>query len=401
MVEEQTPSVSRPSDFRAWALRAMALLGLLVACYIALQASRGSSLAGCEPGSGCGRVLGSRWSVWLGRVPVAPLAMGVYLAYLAASVGISSGRTVKAQRAAWWLMIALSLVIVGAAAWFITLQVYVIHAFCVWCMSEHWIGVALAVLTFLFAPIGPVSKPEADPVPRVGWGRVVLAAVLALVLVAGLAAGQIAVTPATHRVVRFQNLGIETASYPVVGPPNAPHFIICFFDYTCPHCRALHGYIEAARGRWPGQLAVALAPVPLSADCNKTVNETEPFHVNACDYAKLMLVVYRLAPKHLEEYDAYLMTGDRPPSVADARQHAEQWIDKGRLDAEITQPWLSRMIDAQVELNTRLRRGATASGQKLRGGLPTMILGNDRLVAGRPATAEEFFKVLEEELGLK
>ncbi|MCC7193395.1 MAG: thioredoxin domain-containing protein [Phycisphaeraceae bacterium] len=400
MTEEIITHGTRQSAIRIWTLRVLALLGLLVTCYIAAQSARGTSLAGCEPGSGCSHVLSSRWSIWLGHVPVAPLAAGVYMAYLAASLGIAPSRSIKAQRTAWWLMIVLSLVIFGAAAWFITLQVYVIRAFCVWCMSAHWIGVALTVLTLLLAPIGR-PRFAGDSSCRVGGGSVVFAAVLALLLVGGLATGQVLVTPATHRVLRFQNLGIPTENYPVIGSRSAPHLLICFFDYTCPHCRALHGYLQAARARYPGQLAIALAPVPLSAQCNKTINETEPFHVEACAYAKLMLAVYRLAPSHLEEFDTFLMQGDRPPTVAAARQRAEQWIDRSTLDAELAQPWLSQMIDAQIELNNRLRRSATERGQKLRGGLPTMILSNDRMIAGRPATAEEFFQVLEEELKLK
>ena len=40
---------------------------------------------------------------------------------------------------------------------------------------------------------------------------------------------------------------LESGEFPVLGPPDAPHLVVVLADYTCPHCRKLHGMLTEAR----------------------------------------------------------------------------------------------------------------------------------------------------------
>jgi hypothetical protein len=305
------------------------------------------------------------------------------------------------------VVLLLALSIAGAAAWFIFLQVVKIGAFCPWCMAAHWIGVFIAILVVLFAPISlrrrrSSGDAPAAPLPRkaeIGPAGLAAAIVVAASMLGVLAWGQARFRPPGHRLLTFEKAGayplrIESGYYPVIGSRSAPHMFLCFFDYTCPHCRALHRDRAAARARYPDQIAIALAPVPLDSRCNPgmTADEDEPIHAHACDYARLMLIVFRFAPDRLEAFDAWLMEGDRPPPVEAANRRVAGWIGAEKLAHELEQPWVSEMVSADIKVN-HLIRG--------RGGLPTLLIAKDRVIAGRPNTAEDLFRVLEEELKLK
>ena len=86
---------------------------------------------------------------------------------------------------------------------------------------------------------------------------------------------------------------IEVPEFPTEGPPNAPHLLVLFFDYTCPRCRRMQGYLNQARKRYGDQIAIRYVPVPLDARCNPDVRRTQPSHQAACDYAWLALAVWR------------------------------------------------------------------------------------------------------------
>ncbi|MBM3837723.1 MAG: hypothetical protein FJ398_07120 [Verrucomicrobia bacterium] len=116
--------------------RVFLLLSSVIAVYLAWVSFKGGSLPGCGPESGCDKVLQSRWSHWLG-IPVAVPAAIVYLTLLWTTFQIG-GRASEARRRNCSLaMVALSVVILGAAVWFVGLQALVIKSFCAFCLTAH------------------------------------------------------------------------------------------------------------------------------------------------------------------------------------------------------------------------------------------------------------------------
>ena len=138
-------------------LLAVAVLG---AGYMAYVSFSHGPVAGCGAGSGCDKVLQSRWAYWLG-IPVSLPAVLVYLGLLAATVFAQKRPSWADQQRAWAVMIILSVVIAGAATWFIGLQAFVIESFCKFCMTAHTCGLIASVLCLKHIPTGAVVEASA------------------------------------------------------------------------------------------------------------------------------------------------------------------------------------------------------------------------------------------------
>ncbi len=109
-----------------------ALVALGAASYLTLQKWQGkiTDLAGCGGSEGCSQLLGGRWANWM-LVPVSFWAMTVYLPLLV--LGFMGLKTTVRARLAW---IGVGILSAGAI-WFIGLQLFVEHRFCIWCFTMH------------------------------------------------------------------------------------------------------------------------------------------------------------------------------------------------------------------------------------------------------------------------
>ena len=153
----------------AWLVLVRALLAVAIAgaSYLAWVAIHNGPVAGCGPESGCDRVLHSRWAYWL-DVPVSVPALFVYLALLGATVLLQKRPAPDDERGSWAAIIALSLIVAGAALWFVGLQVFVIKAYCKFCMTAHACGFAAALLCLKHIPL---AQDPTTPMWATGSGK--------------------------------------------------------------------------------------------------------------------------------------------------------------------------------------------------------------------------------------
>jgi uncharacterized membrane protein len=154
-----------------WALRALALAGVLLTGYLAWAASTGTGAAFCGEGSGCDVVQGSAWSRFLGA-PIALWGFGLHV--LLAWAAWRPGSRVLRWR---WLcrlsFLGLAISVYLTLAGWIALQAY-----CLWCLLSLALLAAIFVLVLL-------SRPEGAPGARPGaWW--LANALLALAVVAAL-----------------------------------------------------------------------------------------------------------------------------------------------------------------------------------------------------------------------
>ena len=280
-------------------LLALAIVGAGYLSWVAMGHFGGA--VGCGGGSGCDRVLQSRWADWLG-LPVALLAAAAYVTLLVATLLARNQGSADKERGAWVLIIVLSVSVAGAALWFVGLQAFVIHAFCRICMVTHACGFAAALLCLTSIPLAqdpstPLwsSAPEKQGVP----GHAILSLVLIGIIGVGVLAGgqalfqsernRVTVLPATTNQVQRAaanpsvKTGAQTTSsqpgpltnspnaqiiapgilslyggqfvlrleeLPMMGSMGASNVLVYLFDYTCPHCRELHGILAEAQGRF-------------------------------------------------------------------------------------------------------------------------------------------------------
>lgn len=401
----------------SWRLvRGTAVVGLLLGAYLLIVSltQRGVPL-GCGAGSGCDEVFRSRWSHVAG-IPVGAAALLAYTAALACTFFAGPAQSVGTRRIAWQGLIAVAASVTLAAVWFIGLQLLVLKALCAWCMAEHAVGLVLAGLilwrwkrerTQLRTAVEDGVEPSAvSAAPRGATGLVLgAAAVMTMAVVqiflnqsgaavARLPAGENADTgPGPERQVAVLNgdLVLSVRELPHLGNPDAPHVLVLLFDYCCPHCRATHGFLAEGLERYPGQFAVVLLPMPLDADCNPAVIETEPRFAEACDLAALALAVWEVAPESFPAFDAWLFEPERPRSLSDARARAESLAEAAALQAAILDPQVDERIAADVEAYAR--SGAPT--------IPVLLSPEMDAIVGRTEAADELLAILESELGLQ
>lgn len=380
-LETAYPEAGRPARAVLWlmgVLAAVALGGSAFLLYESLAA--GQPLPGCGPGSGCDAVLNSRWSRWLG-VPVAGPAALLY-AVMLGSTFVLGGRSTPRRMAAWMLLIMGGAMAIGAAGWFISVQALWVGAWCKYCLVVHVSGVLLGVLVFATAPIGR-TRPGS-----VGPPAAILGLLVAMVGVGVLAAGQLMVSPAMTRVVELRegaSVEIDPAGLPHVGDATAQVVVLYLFDYTCPHCRRMHGHLAEAVARYEGQLAVVALVSPLHPDCNPVIDYLGPMQEHGCDLAKLSLAVWRAGQERWGEFHTWLFDSDAPREPIEARAKAAELVGEAALAEALADPWVAEQLARNVAMY-----GMTEVDR-----LPQLVVGNE-VIAGRPESAEALMALLEE-----
>ena len=118
----------------------VALVGALVALYLTLYKIGVIGVLSCNIGS-CESVNTSRWATFLG-LPVAAWGLGTYIVILVLALAGLQG---VAPRQTAWATAAITAWGVLFSAWLTYLELFVIHAICMWCV----ISATLMLLLFL------------------------------------------------------------------------------------------------------------------------------------------------------------------------------------------------------------------------------------------------------------
>jgi len=405
------------------------MVAMAVGSYLAWVSLTNKSAAGCGVGSGCSTVLKSRWAYWLGY-PVSVPAVLVYVALFAFTFLLQKRRLPDDQRGSWAAIIVLSVTIVGAAFWFVSLQVFVIQAFCKYCLTAHVAGFIAALLCLLNIPYA--TDPD-TPMWSTGSGKsgVPRRAMLSLIFmglagVAVLAGGQLAVqkelnvvkvgnhapsgtnqlhqgssfpaevVPASpnahliapHTLSLYSNeFVLKFDEVPFMGSPDAPHVIVCLVDYTCVHCRALHPILVKLSQQFSNQIGIICLPVSLSGKCNPFIpRATSTADAIACDYARLGLAVWRANPAVFHQFDDWLFTGPKPAPLNEAHDYAVKLVGADQLDAAMADPWVGKQMLTDCKLHRADWLAIDDSA------LPQIVLG-DAVSAG-PINSMEHLQIL-------
>jgi hypothetical protein len=304
--------------------------------------------------------------------------------------------------------------VIASALWFIGLQLFVLKAVCPWCLVDHALGLAIGGLVFWSALDSRTRQRAPDraahPVREPAM-RSTLFASGGVLLVAGLATAQLLGEyrptqptrlpagvnadsgPGADRMVAVLDGTLQVAVHdvPALGSPDAPKLLIMLFDYCCPHCRATHGYLVDRLPRYSGQIGVVLLPTPLNSQCNPYWERTEPRFRHACELASLALAVWKVDRNAFPVFDAWLFEPETPRSAQEARLYAEQLVPAEALEAALGDPWIGKRIEQAAK--------AYRDSQAER--IPLIMSPGMATVVGRPENADELFKLLESELGLK
>jgi uncharacterized membrane protein len=357
-------------------IRVLTAVSAVVSAYLLVTSLRGGNVAGCGPASGCDAILTSRWAYWLG-LPVSGLALVTYTTLFVATFWMTSGAPLPRRSAMIVLSIAASAVVV-AALWFVALQIFVVRHFCPYCLVAHGTATAAAILILR-------SRPR--PARFAVLGAMLVAAVLPV--------GHWINQPSTHEVQAVPAPELSAAKpgnarqldifggafkiaideVPLIGNRDAPAVMIGLLDYTCRHCRQMHGILLEAEKAHRGKLAIATLPMPLDAACNKVIPQTPPQHANACQYARLALTVWRADPSKMERFNDWLFEPPVPPGLESALGFAQEIVGDEAMGRAMNDPWVEKQLAQNIAIYeaTYKRFG--------KGTMPQLIVG-DNIVFG-------------------
>jgi len=394
-----------------WLLTGLSTLGLVLSAFLSWHYLAGGSVIGCSVGSPCDQVLTSRWSAIGGVLPVSALAMGAYMAMLAASLFVGPAAEASVRRLAWGAMLVIVGAIAGSAVWFMILQKWVIGAYCPYCMSAHITGLLLAVVVIRQSlmqyddnPIdaaASIHDVSSNPSQRlVGQLSAVGLPIAGLAMAGIMAVCQVVcIPPAVYQDGQSQdNLPVlDPHTVPLIGLADAPYIVSLLFDYNCSHCQQLHFMLNEVTRRYGGKLAFALCPTPLNKQCNPyIVGDADEFK-DSCELAKIALSVWLADREAFTVFENWLFsfeTGDRwhPRGLDDAKIKVVELIGQAKFETARADPW----IDRYMQTSTRIY------GDTIKGGnsaIPKLVFGS-RWVIPQPYDADDLILILQESLGL-
>jgi uncharacterized membrane protein/protein-disulfide isomerase len=414
---------------RFFAIRLLMASAMALTGYLALLAfSDGGGVPGCGPESNCDKVLSSPWAYWLG-LPITLPGLGLYGAFFWGTFLVQSPRMEKARRALN-LQVLCAFAILAAATWFVGIQAFKIKAFCPFCCSAHALasvatvlflkqagvigkrcsvqlnykGAALAAMAFvgilgavqvLFpreqkAPLivdmsegpGEMLPPARDeetmvarapiPTPTVSTEEAPVES-----LTVSVSSPRLPVMTKPLQIPK-SSISLDPAKLGVIGSPDAANRIGVMFDYTCHHCRILHGFVRELLTKYEGKLACMMIPVPLDANCNRNVKRTHRDHVGACEYAKICLAVQQIAPEKYDAFDRWLFSDHTSvKSLEVVRSHVKSMLDEEAFNAAVN----GASVAAQLKQNLQAYEVNYKNSGK--GSMPQTIVNND-VVFGPP-----------------
>jgi len=376
--------------------RLLLLCALAASVYLLYASFGASGIAGCGPESGCDKVLQSRWSHWFG-IPVSMFSVLVYGALFGATFRFGAKADQAAQRAAWRVIIPLVVLVIASVLWFAGLQIFVIKQFCKFCMTVHAAGLVASLLLLRAAPIrnAPEKPWQAEKqvfvLPRVAM-TFSLAAIAAFAV---FAVGQLLHKPKTYAFQTYDGrFQFDLNDVPLMGSPTNTSVIVSLFDYTCHHCRIMHWHLMEAHHKLSNQLSIISLPNPLDGRCNPSVRKTPPAHLQACDYAKLGLAVWRANHEAQHQFDNWIFTPEQPPDLPQAQQYAMSLVGSNQLARALEDPWVERTLHRGIAVYS------TNYIHLHIGNMPQLIVGTN-IVGGTFADTAQMYKVFEQNLGVK
>ncbi len=238
----------------------------------------------CSMGEGldCAAVAQSEYSIWLGM----PLALWGILAYLTlGALGLLSLRDPRQSwpiALAWAISVPLALSGIGLF-W---LSHYVIHSVCIVCAGTYLINFLLVGCASLVLRGGPGVVRRAFHEIYEHLGATITFSALGLVAVLIVSAAL-----PEYWAVRANTgpdgvpVGATEDGHAWIGAAFPELEVTEFSDYECPHCRSRHAKMRELVAQHPDKIRLVHMHYPLDNACNPNI--PQPFHENACLYARM------------------------------------------------------------------------------------------------------------------
>jgi protein-disulfide isomerase len=277
---------------------------------------------------------------------------------------------------AWRFLPFVAAAILGAAGWFVYLQLFELGEICGYCMADHALGVAAAVL-ILFSAV------------RLQVTSLALPAVAGLFVAAVLVVLQV-VQPATVHQLDTQTAGdferangharqvgvldgkleVAVADEPHMGDADAEHALVMLFDYCCPHCRGAHRAIEAIQRQ--ADVVVVTLPAPIGSPCNPHFGELNERFDDSCALGELALAVFAVDSAKWRAFDRWLFEPQMPRTAEAARAEAARLVGREALEAALASEQVKSMLKRNMDAYALLPEYARRTPVLMKPGAPPL-----------------------------
>jgi len=129
------------------AIAVLALLGAFIGLYLTLYKLGVIGTLACSTIGNCETVQLSRWSTLLG-LPVATWGVGYWVSVLAIAIAGLQERWVDSPALGFALLLLTGWGLLFSA-WLTYVELFVIHAICIWCVTSAVLATVVFVLAFL------------------------------------------------------------------------------------------------------------------------------------------------------------------------------------------------------------------------------------------------------------
>jgi uncharacterized membrane protein len=137
----------------------LALVGILIALYLTLYKVGVVGSLSCSVGS-CETVNTSKWAMFLG-LPVAAWGLLAYLLIFALALA-GTLEKYAASRAISWSIFGITAWSVAFSAWLTYVELFIIHAICIWCVTSAVILVAILGVSIVDVRMPRVSATNVE-----------------------------------------------------------------------------------------------------------------------------------------------------------------------------------------------------------------------------------------------
>jgi hypothetical protein len=143
----------------------------------------------------------------------------------------------------------------------------------------------------------------------------------------------------------------------MLGDPSAKRIVIDMMDFTCKHCRKLHGLLKELAALNPGEFAALLMPVPMETHCNPTMKTTPKEHEGACEFTRLAMAVFHGKPEAFEAFDQWLCEGEAAPALENVRNRAMEILGEEGLAKALEDPRQAKRLNEAISIYDAVGQG--------------------------------------------
>ena len=390
------------TTWRPATMAVLSALGLGSSAYLTsihLSHLRTGAASVCNLGSqlNCDVVNTSAWSELFG-VPVSHLGSIFYLVLICLLLLATAKPALRERLHAWLLLLIVAAC--GSSLFLAGISAFVLHTFCLFCVSLYVINVLLLGLVLPGAwtrlrdvpqQLGQDVRDLLRPAPLVLTAAGLCGAALSSWVLreagqqAHLAAQQRSQVNAKTNEPPQQaaRLDLTDPAAPSLGPADAPISIVEISDFECPYCQKAAQTLAELRRIYPNQLRVQFRHFPLDQSCNPLLKRQ--IHPNACAAARAAFCAGEQG--QFWAYAEKLFDGATEPEDLDAHLRA----------LSLKEPTFRRCL-ADPATAARIAKDIDECAKAGVAGVPVLLINGRKLAGAQPI--ETYRALIDEELAI-